>query len=238
MKNTARGVAMAGLLSAVAAASPGEARAEGPIWLSAEVPVFGVHHVVWDDRPGPLPNTTIDGGEATTLSFLSNCLYASFVAGCEATRFGVGYKLNDVFLIGGRMGFAFGSTNVPAGPGSSVTADVGIFRLMPRFELQFGKNKVRPFVAFEPAFGLSWASVRTTSGSVTGSSAETQGHIAGAVNGGVHIFLTDSFSLSPYAEFNSSRIVKVASDSPTDYVPEGAQVGGRVGLLFSGWLGK
>ncbi len=96
------------------------------------------------------------------------------------------YQLTNDLLIGVRGGF--GVALVEAG-GFSATR--GVVSLVPFFECMFGQGNLRPFIGAEAGFQLLFPDM-----------GDAQGWFVGGPMGGVHIFATQSFTISPMAVFD------------------------------------
>lgn len=134
---------------------------------------------------------------------------------------GFGYAITDMFLIGART--AFGMTYVdPDGVGDNLSGSIA---LLPYFEVVFGSSGIVPFVGAQVGFGVFFPDGGDPAGSFT----------AGAY-GGLHAFLADNFSLSPFIElnflFNEARFASVGV--PLD---DRAGFGMAVGVSLMGWIG-
>lgn len=104
-------------------------------------------------------------------------------------QLGVGYQINDNIYAGGRFGFQVQF------PENSDAIFQG--RFTGRFEYLFGSGKIRPFVGADLGFfGTAFPGFGGT---------QTYGGFIGSGSGGVHIFLTDSVTLSPNAELAIQR---------------------------------
>lgn len=101
------------------------------------------------------------------------------------------YQVTDAILIGARVGLGYQELVF-----GSVTADAGIFGLLPFFEYMFGEGEIRPFVGAEAGFQLAFSETFGTGDLETEALA-----IAGGL-GGVHIFAADGFSISPGVAFD------------------------------------
>ena len=100
---------------------------------------------------------------------------------------GIVYQVADGIIIGTRAAFGFTLID-PVTPGDSVAGSIA---LLPYLEFVFGQDQIAPFVDVHAGFQAifpdgfdPWANV-----------------IVGA-RGGVHIFATDSFSVSPWGMLN------------------------------------
>ncbi len=142
---------------------------------------------------------------------LGNFTSTTVAIGLYGGDVGIGYQFNDRFLFGGRFGFGIVS------PENSDTVVAG--HLGAHFEILFGAEKVRPFLLLEP--GLEFVGNNSfTSRSNVG--------FHGQVGGGAHLFVTDSFSISPYGAF---QFVEVPDWNRRTF----ALV---VGAMISGWVWK
>lgn len=96
------------------------------VWLSADLPVFGVQHL-WVDHVG---NTTV----------------GSFGFAAAPFNVGIGYQTSDSFLIGARLGI---QAVFPEGSDAQLSG-----KLAARFEGVVGHGTRRGFFAAEPAFAV------------------------------------------------------------------------------------
>lgn len=100
---------------------------------------------------------------------------------------GVGYMPIDELIFGGRLGF--GVISVPAG-GLLGSVTTGLFSLQPFLEYLFLQGNVRPYVGIEGGFQLLMPER---------SDVLVHGRVVGI--GGVHLFATEGFSITPGAAF-------------------------------------
>jgi hypothetical protein len=127
-------------------------------------------------------------------------------------QLGVGYLFKKNIYVGGRFGFR------AEFPDSADTYFHG--RLTGRFEYVFDGSKVRPFVGADLGFyGDSF-------GGVFGGAATYGGFLASG-SGGVHLFVTDSFSISPYGELIFQRYFDFADLNTVTLV---------FGVTLAGWI--
>jgi hypothetical protein len=154
------------------------------------------------DAFGVYRNTYSAGG------FDSTNTYTTF--GLAGSSVGIGYQFSEHFLFGGRFGFLVVN---PDGGSSIFTGNATL-----HFQIPFLTGRTRPFVMFEP--GLAGTTINGFGG------ANRQNAFIGRVGGGVHLFLTDSFSISPYGALGFQRLFDI------DYTT----VSFTVGALFSGWV--
>lgn len=91
-----------------------------------------------------------------------------------------GYQVIEPLVIGVRAGF--GVLFVDAGSGQTT----GVLALVPFLEYMFGEGTIRPFVGVEAGFQVDFPN-----------NGDAQGAFVGGGLGGVHIFATPSFSISP-----------------------------------------
>lgn len=125
---------------------------------------------------------------------------------------GIGYLVTDGFAIGARTSFGF-TVFDPTTPGDTVS---GVAALVPYFEALIGDGDIVPFVGGQLGFVAQFPDGRDAYASA----------IVGAF-GGVHIFATPSFSVSPFASINFLY----------DGGLERAGLGLALGFSLVGWIG-
>lgn len=160
--------------AAFAAASSASAGGDEAIRISVDIPVAGFVHSFNGnaDQTDGLIGVPAGGG------FLS--VYNAIIP------VGVGYVFRKNLYVGGRFGF---QTYFPDGGDGYFTG-----RLSGRFEYIFNGDKIRPFVGGD----LGFTAIALPN--FFGGGTSTYGGFIGAGSGGVHIFLADSFTLSPFGE--------------------------------------
>ncbi|MEZ4313350.1 MAG: outer membrane beta-barrel protein [Polyangiaceae bacterium] len=171
--------------------------------------LFAVASPARADRPAVRLSADIPVG-GLVHSFNDNYGVTDGFFGPAAAPFqiGVGYYFKDHFYLGGRFGF---QVYFPDGRDGSVLG-----RLTGRFEYLWSSGKVRPFVSADLGFcGYGVAA--------PGFATSEAGFIGGG-GGGVHLFLTDSVSLSPYGELAIQRLFDV--DANTFSLTFGATLAG------------
>ncbi len=137
--------------------------------------------------------------------------------------FAVGSAINNNVVIGAGVDFSYRSDAVAAGTTSNIAMG-----LRPFFQYVFDGQGARPFAGahIDVAYG-------------TNDQGATTGHkfgIGGGLDGGVHIFLADAFSVDPQLSVNmvylsSSQTISSVSVSGSGY---GLNLQGGVG--FTGWF--
>ncbi len=200
-------IAIAAALACSITAAP-VARADagaGAIRLGADVPVFALN-----DFPDANPSLTLQAGPwGNAFGYLGPLplVGASF-----------GYQVTDAIVIGARAGFGIGVVHSQVDtPFGTVVNDtnVGAIGLLPYFEYLFLDGNIRPFVGAQAGFQVFWPD-----------SGDGQGAFIGGGLGGVHIFATPSFSISPIAYL--------------DFVYRGADRNAGVDFIiavsFEGWM--
>jgi hypothetical protein len=170
---------------AFAAASSASAGGDQAIRITADIPVAGFVHVFY---PNSVPSQTVG-----LIGLPAGTYYSGFGANGASVALGAGYLFRKNIYVGGRFNFqTFFPDNSDA-----------IFqgRLSGRFEYVFGGggDKVRPFVGGDLGF---YAIAFPTGAGGTSS----YGGFIGSGSGGVHLFLADSFTLSPYGELAFQRL--------------------------------
>jgi hypothetical protein len=122
-----------------------------------------------------------------------------------------GYQVIEPLIIGVRA--AFSVVHVDVGIAGSDTA--GSIALSPYLEYMFGEGNVRPFIGAQAGFQIIFPD-----------DGDAQGWFIGGPMGGVHLFVTPSFSISPTAmlDFIYRGDVERAGYSLTGLVS------------FSGWI--
>lgn len=144
----------------------------GALRLGADIGVIGLTHV-----PDAIDETNFQFG------IWGEDVYR------PAVGVSVGFQIIEPLIIGARTGFgAFVSHVDTPGPLDHQTFTSGLFALIPYVEYMFLTGNIRPFVGGELGFQLTFPDGGDTQA----------GFIAGAL-GGVHIFATPSFSISPTA---------------------------------------
>lgn len=192
----------AALACSIAAAPVARADAgQGAIRLGADIPVFALN-----DFPDANPSLTLQAGPwGNALGFLGPLplIAASF-----------GYQVTDAIVIGARAGFGIGLVHAEAG-GFVNDQNVGAIGFLPFFEYLFLDGNIRPFVGAQAGFQVFWPD-----------SGDGEGSFIGGGLGGVHIFATPSFSISPIAYLD---FVYRGSD-------RNAGVDFIIAVSFEGWL--
>ena len=152
----------------------------GALRLGADLNVLGITHYPDPDAfNSPDPNVYFGIYNAA--------------AGIETVGFfapSIGYMITDDLLIGAHFGLAAVSFS-----GMSADAtDVGFgIHIVAAVEYLFGQGDIRPFIGGQ-------VGPRIIATPQVGSDVEVN-FVAGAL-GGVHIFATDGFSISPFGNFN------------------------------------
>jgi len=132
--------------------------------------------------------------------------------GLAGSNVGIGYQFGEHFLFGGRFGWQVVS------PEDSDSFYNGFAAL--HFQVPFLTGKVRPFIFAEPGLIVT----RVTAPFPGQSRSETG--FDGKLGGGAHLFVTDSFSISPYGSLGYQ-------DIPDLYY---STVSFEIGALLSGWV--
>lgn len=126
----------------------------------------------------------------------------------------IGFALTEAIVIGGRVNV--GGRWVDTGIGGG-EAFQGSFTILPYFEFNFvGGDLIQPFVGAEAGYTFSYGDGIDDSG----------GFLAGAL-GGIHIFATQDFTISPTGRLG------FIYDFDSDY----AGLTWGVGVQFLGWMG-
>lgn len=143
-------------------------------------------------------------------------LVTLFGFGVNGVAFGpsLGYQIGDSIVVGSRLAVRVNVSEVSGGAGTTVDGTIAV---VPYFEYVFPDPSVAPFLGAQAG--------------VVGFFADGADPLANAVAGGfggVHLFITDSFSVSPWGQLN---FLYLGGD--TDRA--GFEV---VALLsFEGWMG-
>ncbi len=133
---------------------------------------------------------------------------------------GIGYQLGQYVLLGGRFGASLFA------PEDADALFVG--HLSAHIEVLFSAGKVRPFMFIDPGLMATGQSSQFGSQNYVG--------FRGEIGGGAHLFLTDSFSISPYGAFRYQDI----TTGPSGFGTETNQTDFSfvVGAMISGWVWK
>jgi hypothetical protein len=185
---------------AFAAASSASAGGDQAIRITADIPVAGFVHAFYPSGPS----------QTVGLIGIPSGTFFSFYG--ASIPVGVGYLFRKNLYVGARFAF---QTYFPDG-GDAIFSG----RFSGRFEYVFGGggDKVRPFVGAD--LGLTAISVPSFPGN------QTYGGFIGSGSGGVHIFLADSFTLSPYGELAFQRFFD--NDQNSVSLVFGAVLGGWI----------
>jgi hypothetical protein len=210
-------IAIAAAIACSVAATP-VARADagqGAIRLGVDVPVFGLN-----DFPDANPNLVMQlgplGNPLSGAGFV-NPFGVAIVSPIPMVAASFGYQVTDALVIGARAGFgiALVHTELPPGVGGDPDLNVGALSFLPYVEYLFLSGNVRPFVGGQAGFQVIFPDTL-----------DAQGTFIGGALGGVHIFATPSFSISPYANL--------------DFVYRGADENAGFDLIlgasFEGWI--
>lgn len=139
-----------------------------------------------------------------------------FGFGVNGVAFGpsFGYQIGESIIVGSRFAFRLNVSDVAGAPDLTVDGTVAV---VPYFEWMFPDPQVAPFVGAQAGVVAFFAD-----------SVDASANFVGGGFGGVHLFVTDSFSISPWGQVNFLYLGGLDDRAGFEVVAL---------LSFEGWIG-